>query len=524
MINHTPAEYAFIRACIFLLQTIPPLSVIYTAYDVLLVSKSWHLPTPLRIWLEMETIFCFAFQLPYFLYLQRDAVHPPMRSRAERKELFRRSMTGSSSSDLEYDICLWFKGANIKDIGRDGVKSWLAWAFFEGRIADDSESAQELEEYTVDFERLLGRKFPLGMGKATPSRLTLDPIKTCYRSLTWYCCVGFVDLLAYVRLVYNGYHFHRQPLGSFFSLFPFRPVALTAKRRSPAKHTTYWCRRHTSKTRLPVIFVHGIGIGLYPYVNFLRELYKHVDDGEDKEGQVGILAIELMPISFRITYPALGRHEICREIATILEHHGYTKCVVVSHSYGSIITSHMLHDAKVRERIDSVLFIDPVCFLLQHPDVAYNFTVRKPIHANEYQLWYFASLDPGVAHTLGRRFFWSENVLWLEDLMPLVQGGMRVSVSLSGRDLIVNTEAVANYLMRGIVASANVPPDGEEPGHSSKEADNADRKAWQDRPWTGDGLEVLWFDSTDHGQVFEQRQKRVKLLEVVKTYCGSRQG
>lgn len=186
MINHTPLEYGFIRACILLLQAIAPLSIAYTACDLLLFSTSWHLPLVFRIWLAAESMFCLAFQGPYFLYLQRDAVHPPMRSKADREELFRRSMTESSSADLEYYICRWFKGADPQDIGRDGVKSWLAWAFFEGRIGDDPDSEQELEEYTKEFERLMDKKFPPGTGKATPSRLTLDPVVTCYRSLAWY--------------------------------------------------------------------------------------------------------------------------------------------------------------------------------------------------------------------------------------------------------------------------------------------------------------------------------------------------
>ena len=96
--------------------------------------------------------------------------------------------------------------------------------------------------------------------------------------------------------------------------------------------------------------------------------------------------------------------------------------------------------------VSSTLFIDPVSFLLHTPDVAYNFTVRKPRRANEWQLWYFASKDPGVAHTLGRRFFWSENVMWKEDVEDLVREGKQVAVSLGGRDLIVNTAAVRRYL------------------------------------------------------------------------------
>ncbi|KAK0958704.1 hypothetical protein LTR54_018501, partial [Friedmanniomyces endolithicus] len=50
-------------------------------------------------------------------------------------------------------------------------------------------------------------------------------------------------------------------------------------------------------------------------------------------------------------------------------------------------------------------------------------------------------MDPGVAHSLARTFFWSECILWKEELE-----GRRVTVSLAERDLIVNTDAVKRYL------------------------------------------------------------------------------
>jgi len=50
-------------------------------------------------------------------------------------------------------------------------------------------------------------------------------------------------------------------------------------------------------------------------------------------------------------------------------------------------------------------------------------------------------MDMGVSHTLARSFFWSENILWKEDL-----GGKRLSVFLAGKDIIVNTKEVARYL------------------------------------------------------------------------------
>ena len=510
MINSTPAEYVFIRICIFGLGAITPLSVICTLYSVFtpLLSSEWSLPAiplPLRIYFAVETAFWLVVQLPLYYSLQKEADHPPILPEAERRQLFERVTRDVSATDLERHLRWWCRGAKIDDIGREAIKDWLAWAFFEGRLHVEGAEG-ELEEYTKRFEQLMGKTFAEGYGKAKPVRLTLDKIELYgYRSLTWYFCVGFVDFLTYARLSRDGYHHHRLPLKSFFSLFPFRPVALTARQTTPVEHLTYWHRPHTAKNRLPVLFIHGIGIGMYPYVNFLDDLIQHVDDGHEDpaDGHIGIIALEIMPVSFRLTHSALSKEEMCKEINTILDHHGWDKCVLLGHSYGTVIATHVLHNKVLQPKISSVLLIDPVCFLLHNPDVAYNFTVRKPTHANEWQLWYFASQDPGVAHTLGRRFFWSENVLWLDDLLPLMEStGMKVTVSLAGRDLIVDTEAVGRYLVSAKPTK-----------YGTFEED------WKHQEWKGEGLEVIWNEDRDHAQVFDSKAKRARLVRVVRKYC-----
>lgn len=510
MINNTLGEHVFIRICIVGLGAIAPLSVACTVYSAIrpwLATQLFQnalpaIPLPFTIYFAAEAIFWLAFQVPLYRRLQKEAEHPPILPEQERRQLFERVTRDVSATDLERHIRWWCRGAALNDIGREGIKDWLSWAFFEDRL--DSNTEEELEEYTKHFEQILGQTFAKGYGKAKPIRLTLDEVTLHgYRSLTWYFCVGFVDFLTYMRLCRNGYHHHRMAFKDFFTLFPLRPVALTAQQKSPVKHLTYWHRPHTAKDRLPVLFIHGIGIGLYPYVNFLDDLLEHVDDGHSSssEGQIGVIALEIMPVSFRITHAALGKEEMCREINTILEYHGWDKCVLLGHSYGTVTATHMLHNKVLQPKIASVLLIDPVCFLLHNPDVAYNFTVRMPTHANEWQLWYFASQDPGVAHTLCRRFFWSENVLWLDDLLPLMaKTGMRVTVSLAGRDLIVDTEAVGKYLVGGVEGKVN----GEE---------------WKHREWKGEGLEVIWNEDRDHAQVFDSVVKRARLVEVVRRYC-----
>jgi pimeloyl-ACP methyl ester carboxylesterase len=301
-------------------------------------------------------------------------------------------------------------------------------------------------------------------------------------------------------------------------------LTLVSGYESPVRHLTYWHRPHTSKTRLPILFIHGIGIGLYPYTDFLRELNTGGDKGRD--GDVGIIALEIMPISSRITHSALEKDVMVREIQTILKHHGWAKFILVSHSYGSIISTHLLKSPLTAPAIGNVVLIDPVSFLLHLPDVAYNFTARQPVHANEHLLWYFGSKDIGVAHTLARRFFWSENIIWKEDLgleIEQWEGGRKVTVVFGGKDILVDTNTVGRYL---VGASFKEPQIKDKAIRRASEIEtatvpglvSAEGEEWKTRPWMGSGLEVLWFEQLDHGQVFELERTRRPIIKAIGVY------
>lgn len=138
-----------------------------------------------------------------------------------------------------------------------------------------------------------------------------------------------VDVVASGFLRYHSFHFHRNTLAP--SVFPLRPLTLFTTHRSPAKALTYWHRPHTAKTKLPILFIHGIGIGLYPYVDFLADISTR-DDECLSEGQVGIIAVEIMSVSFRITGGAIEKEQMCDEVRCILTAHGWDKFVLVCHS------------------------------------------------------------------------------------------------------------------------------------------------------------------------------------------------
>jgi pimeloyl-ACP methyl ester carboxylesterase len=339
-------------------------------------------------------------------------------------------------------------------------------------------------------------------------------------------------------------------------IFPLRPLTLVKSRRSPAKRLTYWYRPHTSPTRKPVVFIHGIGIGLYPYVNFLAQLDARLNAGRSSKDQVGIIAVEIMPVSFRITHTALRRDEMCDEIQAIISHHKLDKPIIVSHSYGTVVATQLLKSPRLASSIGPVVLIDPISILLHHPDVAYNFTRREPKRANEHQLYYFASMDMGVSHSLSRCFFWSENVLWKHDI-----GDRPFTVSLAEKDLIVNTQAVGDYLAShneevaaqrkesaNNVADGYVSekldsqhtqgsvPNGKSNGHANGGTIRArlsttvtytpisprgkDCVEWRDRTWVGKGLDLIWFRTLDHAQVFDNAQSRKPLVEAIERYSA----
>ena len=105
-----------------------------------------------------------------------------------------------------------------------------------------------------------------------------------------------------------------------------------------------------------------------------------------------------------------------------------------------------------------------------------------------------ASKDLGVAHTLARHFFWSQNILWKDELY-----GRRVTVILAGRDLIVDTETVGAYL-------------------SNADDESKAAGTWKHKDWAGEGLDVVYFKDLDHAQVFERKDSIREVLAIVLRY------
>ena len=579
MIDHSPVNVVFIRICAVLLQYAPLIETILVAG---LVAYSLLAPGPVDNSVKIAVLISASLlilELSYALLvyrkhkvrLLREANYPEPLTSVERAALFERCL--ENVLDRERYLQLWFLGAPISDIKRQNVREFLLWAFFdqdgyEGRAAGvasegdqaHGESEQEVERYVDRIEEFLGRKIPPGRGPATSLRLSIDAIHARYRSVVWYSIVGLVDLQIHVYLSTHGFRHYFPSLHATMSVFPPRIQALpnlwTKRLQSASSEIGYWLRPHTSKTRIPVVFLHGIGIGLWPYARIIAEI-SGLEDADD--GQIGVLALEILPMSFRLTSPPLPKEEFLAHLTAILRQHApqWNEFLLVSHSYGSVLTTHMLRSPSLGPRIKGVLLIDPVSILLHLPDIAYNFTRRKPRTANEWQLWYFASMDLGVAEGLGRHFFWRENIIWREELATLntnfdgsidapfrdddnddddnnddtradsavqdptkqAMGSAKrhVAVFLSGKDIILDSRAVAQYLAaRGTLGDSQDEDLGDIREMLTEK--KTDGRLTCRSYVSASGIEISWFPLLDHSQLFERRETRDRVLDTIRRY------
>ncbi|KAF8915233.1 hypothetical protein CPB85DRAFT_1217981 [Mucidula mucida] len=482
MIGKSIHAYIGIHIAIGFLRAIAPASFAYI-FACIILRTSVFSP-----WLSLiavpEALFYLFGYLPRRSKIIRPPLHAPERLTKEQRERMFLNCTQNPAN-----LPQWFLSSDSSAIKRENVIDWLLWAFFEVKAEDVEkeelvEWSDEMNSYVEALEKVVGHSFPPGRnGEVKSMRLSFDPVVTLHRPLTWYITVEFVDMFTACNLVAIGLK-HYAPT-RWFQEFPSRPWTILS-RKSVTPEIPYWFRPHRSTNKKPIIFIHGIGIGLFPYIPFLREL----------DPEVGILLIEILPVSTRMTsMPVLPRPVMLDTFYTITSSLNISEAILVSHSYGTVVAGHIMRSQQLARReespaptkITAYCFVDPIPFLLYFPDIIFNFLYRTPSSANEWLLWYFASRDADVGRTLGRHFFWMENVVFKEDLE-----GETVGVVLSGEDQVVPAKHVWTYL-------------------TGEEADDESHR------WVSENskLEVLYYPSADHATIFDRKKTRSRLLEII---------
>ncbi|GKT56152.1 alpha/beta hydrolase fold family [Colletotrichum tofieldiae] len=488
LVGKSVPELILVRSMVVFFQYLGLLCFLYFWFIFALAGVP-GIAHPVSIIIEVvgaiEILFYFVWFVPYRSRLQKPGFQPTPLSREERNRFFHQGL--DHAPDVEQYIRRWHCNAQLGDIRRENVKDWLLWALFD-KQGHPGEHEEELEEYIADAEERAGITIKGGFGDSTPMRLSFDPINITHRSLLFYLITGWLDFFATLVLFIRGFKFYRQPRNTFFSVFPWRPMTLLSPNESADPKLSYFCRPHTSTTQRPILFMHGVGVGMLPYLLWLWSIPK----------DVGVLAIEILPVSSRICPPLQTTKELVDGMDAIIEQQSYNDFVFVGNSFGTLLASPLLQRPDIAAKINSVVLIDPVSLLLHLPSVAYNFTRRQPRWGNEWEIWFVAT-DPMVAHTLARRFRWQDFILWTPQLH-----GKRTTVVLGGEDCVTDPDAVASYVYFGDLNYTR-----------------HDKLEWATTPerWTGRGeLELMYLDGMDHGQAFLSIRHMPQIGNVVLAY------
>lgn len=186
----------------------------------------------------------------------------------------------------------------------------------------------------------------------------------------------------------------------------------------------------------PIVYVHGIGLGLLPYLPLVDAL---LATGRS------ILLPEIPYVSgfrpFQSPNGVLSPAVVSSTMTAMLASHGFLKATWMGHSYGTSWLSYMCKFA--RKTVAALVFLDPICFCLHVPYLTKQFVYLRP---DPGTVSYMVRTDVIINWTIQRSFPWAWVTLFTEQIeVPCY-------VFLSEKDALVPTAKVVEYFK-----SKNIP-------------------------------------------------------------------
>lgn len=353
----------------------------------------------------------------------------------------------------------WFFGAPLTSIQRDNYAQWTSWAFFHKELETLLASERVEVERLVDlFEEKLQYKFVLGRNEETKcARLNLDPVFATQRPLAIYASIFVANCGAHAHIRWLGFRklaefctpaqniYCRLATPSVDSFTSSTQGEFKSEDSPRLKLGGGSNRSSRNKTKIPVVFCHGIGIGFAAYVQLISQMPTDVD----------IFMIEWPHVSMQMSANVPSVQETKDIVAGALDKHGHNRACFVGHSLGTTVISWMLRDSRYAHLVASSVLLDPVTFLLCDPTVATSFVYKHPMNAVDLGMHYFASRELYISQAISRHFSWSYNILFAEDLqLPesmqdkrfYNDDQLRHSIILSSHDSLVPIGPVSRYL------------------------------------------------------------------------------
>lgn len=182
--------------------------------------------------------------------------------------------------------------------------------------------------------------------------------------------------------------------------------------------------------QIPLVFVHGLGVGLLPYYLFIWRLSRR---------HSGDLYVPEFPFLAMAPWESVpSAREVVAQLQDMLAAHGHTAAHFAGHSFGSVVIGWVTKMSP--SSVVYATLMEPAQFLVIKADMITKVLFGAPKSGYELLIRYFGFRELFTVNLLCRNFFWEQSCMWPEDLhVPSV-------ISLAGDDHIVQSTFVKRLL------------------------------------------------------------------------------
>ncbi|KAI8474758.1 MAG: Alpha/Beta hydrolase protein [Monoraphidium minutum] len=356
--------------------------------------------------LVAELAFYLRYWRPRRAEWNRQPCAPHAPERLDAMDMFRRFIEAGESDPSKNGLVayleLWFQGSIPWDqIKRGNMEQLFAYGMWYRTVPElEAAGLKHLLEEMVDALEVAWRHtFPPGYTEGARFMSHLwDDLKVHYRPLAFYVMMEGCALTSWAAMRLMGFQCHR--LGD--TVYYTRGLGADAARLGGAPG---------APAPAPILFLHGVG-GLVIYLELIWQIVALA-------GPVIVVDIRHMGMRLSPRIPCVD--EMTSEIDAILGRVGVSKVCVVGHSYGTLVASRLVK--RFPQRLHQLCLIDPVCFGMYMPHLLHNFFYRRlvisasrPLQSFLDFIVHFASRDLHLSAAFSRRFYWSDIIMWPDEL------------------------------------------------------------------------------------------------------------
>lgn len=232
---------------------------------------------------------------------------------------------------------------NMSQLNKYDIKCWLSSnLYFKSFDKLDDLEIKNIESLIPKLEYKLNNIFESSdvIKKNMIYNFCETNMISCYKPLPIYTSLNIIKNTVYLRMLYHGFTKHYSKHSKFVYFYY----------NSPKNYST-------------TIFIHGLGFGITPYLNFILELTKHTN-----------LIVPVLPnisnMEFHSSFSTLSDDELFpsyenwrKDFRNIIKNHGIDDINVIAHSFGTVITGILLKCEKIYSKLNKKILIDPVCFI-----------------------------------------------------------------------------------------------------------------------------------------------------------------